>query len=93
MSTPAPDVQYSPDGSHWWNGQQWLPVAPTATPALAKRKSSPIVVLVLVLLAVGIFGGIAAVIAANSSSGITDQEVHDAYCESFGNRSEDPSCP
>lgn len=88
MSTPAPEVQYSPDGSHWWNGPQWLPVVPPP-----KRKSSPMAVLGRVPLAVGIFGGVAAVIGANSgSSGITDQEVHDPYCESFGNRSEHPSC-
>lgn len=38
---PPPGAQMSPDGQHYWNGQQWVPVAAAASAAMPQQPQQP----------------------------------------------------
>ncbi len=83
---------FSPDGSHYWDGGQWVPVP---TRRSAKRKPSLRVQILRPLIIVGVILAGVFIWSAfqDDSGGVTEQQVNDAYCESFGDRSGDPDCP
>lgn len=80
---------FSPDGSHYWDGSEWVPVP---TRRSTKRKPSLRVQILRPLIIVGVL--LAGVIGWNViQDRQQEQDVQDYYCEHFGNRSGDPDCP